>query len=84
MRPAAPPKTTPQGASVGAPHSSPLTKLAQRPKNSPIGAAMQPRSAKVRYGMRVSRAAGMPDTSAPTSPPWKLMPPLLKATISSG
>ena len=45
--PAAPPKTTPQGASVTAPHSSPLMKLAQRPKKRPIGAAMQPMSARV-------------------------------------
>ena len=34
----APGKITPQGTSVGRPHSSGLTKLAMRPKNRPIGA----------------------------------------------
>ena len=49
-----------------------------------MGAAMQPKSASVRYGMPVSRAATMPESSAPTSPPWKLMPPWLKANTSNG
>jgi len=72
------------GQSVGAPHSSPFTKLAQRPKNNPIGAAMAPKSAKVRKGMRVSFAATAPPASSPTRPPWKLIPPWLKARISIG
>ena len=82
--PAEPPNTTPHAASVGAPHSSPFTKFAQRPKNSPIGAAMQPTSARVRYGIFVTCAATMPDSNAPISPPWKLMPPWLNAKTSAG
>ena len=69
---------------MGAPHSSPFTKLAQRPKNKPMGAAMQPISASVRYGMPVKRAATIPESSAPIRPPWKLMPPWLNAKISAG
>ena len=69
MAPAVPPNTTPHGKLVGAPHSSPFTKLAQRPKNRPMGAAMQPMSASVRYGMPVKRAATMPESSAPIRPP---------------
>ncbi len=82
--PALPPNTTPHGRSVGAPHSSPFTKFAQRPKNRPMGTPMMARSTKVRYGIFTMRAATMPATNAPMNPPWKLMPPRLNSRMESG
>ncbi len=49
-------KTIAQGTSAGRPHSSPLMKLARRPKNSPTGTAGATRSPKARdRAVRVGR-----------------------------
>ena len=75
---------TPHGRSVGLPHSSPLTKLAILPKNSPSGAPITARSAIVTKEIRRHRQATYPPTSAPTSPPWNDMPPSVNMNTCSG
>ena len=52
---AKPGKITPQGASVGRPHSSPLMKLANRPRKRPIGATIAIASPTCAIGSRLTR-----------------------------
>ena len=76
-----------QGSQSGAgrPHSSPLMKLAIRPRPSPIGTHTAIRSAKPSSGMRWRRQnRSACATATPSTPPWKLMPPCQTAKICSG
>ena len=67
--------TTAQGTSVGRPNSSPLMKLAIRPKNSPMGTAQTTISASGRKAMPRLRLNNAMARITPIAPPWNDMPP---------
>ena len=71
-----------QGTSVGLPHSSPLMKLASRPRKMPIVPAAQVRSPSERMGMPRWRANSTTASTQPRKPPWKDMPPFHNSIIS--
>ncbi len=65
------------------PHSSPLMKLAMRPRNRPIGAGRAGQVAERQE--RRCRASARSSTTAstqPMKPPWNDMPPFQSCTIS--
>ncbi len=76
--------TMPQGTWVGRPHSSPLMKLAMRPKNRPIGAQGAIRSPSRRMSILLARANSTMAMATPIMPPWKLIPPFQILNASSG
>ena len=68
-------KTIAQGTSVGRPYSSPLMKLAMRPKKRPIGIASMTMSEKARSRYSTGRANSMIAIVTPSAPPWNDIPP---------
>jgi len=58
-----------QGTSLTRPNSSPLMKLAMRPKNSPMGAAADARSPSDSTGMPRLRPNHQIASAMPMSPP---------------
>ncbi len=67
--------TIAQGTSLGLPHNSPLTKLAMRPKNNPIGATTAIMSATGKSCSLFCRQNSQTATATPANPPWKDIPP---------
>ena len=65
----------PQGTSVSRPQSSPLMKLAMRPKKRPKGTTAATRSNRLQMGMPLRRAKRIMAMVVPVRPPWKDMPP---------
>ena len=59
-------------------------KLANRPKNRPIGVAAAHKSSAVQAPTPLRRANSTMAMIEPTSPPWNAMPPFHTAGISSG
>ena len=68
-------KMTAQGTRDGRPQSSPLMKLAMRPKNNPADPTVTMRS--VRWSKRIfaDRLNQARAKTTPTIPPWLAMPP---------
>ena len=75
---------SPRARRLGGPTSSPLMKLAMRPRNRPIGPTAQVRSPSERIGMPRLSANSTTATTQPVKPPWNDMPPFHSCKISSG
>ena len=77
-------KIVPHGRFVGRPQSSPLMKLARRPKHWPIGSQAATRSATPSSATLLAIAKPAIATPTPIIAPWKLMPPFQTSNTSSG
>ncbi len=76
--------TMPQGAWVGRPQSSPLMKLAMRPKPRPKGTQGATRSASFKRSIRFTLENQTRATATPIMPPWNDMPPSQIWKVDSG
>ena len=72
------------GTSLTRPHSSPLMKLASRPKNRPIGVTIATRSASMKGSTLLRIAKARMATTTPSRPPWNDMPPSHRVRMASG
>ncbi len=73
-----------QATSLVRPHSSPLMKLASRPKNRPIGDTMAKRSPSMNGSVLLRSEKTMVATMTPRKPPWNDMPPSHRVRMASG